>query len=68
MNNLSIEDLKTIRLALSKYPLNTGLLSTIAKIDNMLATHNIKTVWVTLPRRKYQRQNSGEYQFLPIKK
>ena len=68
MNNLTIEDLKTIKLALAKYPLSTGLMGTIAKIDDALATHNIKAEWVSLPKRKYQRETRGEYQFIAINK
>jgi hypothetical protein len=68
MNNLSIEDLKTIRLALSSYPLSKAVITALDNIDRELATHNIKAVYKSLPKRKYQRQASGEYVFEAIKK
>lgn len=64
--NLSIEDLKTIRLALSSYPLNKQVNATLEAIDAELAKHNLKAVWKRLPKRPYQRQAEGEYIFEQI--
>jgi len=64
--SLTIEDLKTIRLALSSYPLSTGLIETMGKIDDELAKHNLKAVYKSKPKRPYQRQADGEYVFEPI--
>jgi hypothetical protein len=66
--NLTIEDLKTIRLALSKYPLSTGLVGTIGKIDDELAKHNLKAEYEVQPKRKYSRGIESKLIFNPINK
>ena len=63
MNMLSIDDLKTIRVALSSAPLNRSVITTLDNVDKLLATHNIKAVYKSKPRRPYQRQAEGEYVF-----
>lgn len=66
--NLTVEDLKIIRLALSSYPLSTQVIKTIEGIDTELAKHNLRATYRSLPKRPYQRQQQGEYIFEPIKK
>jgi len=69
MNNLSIEDLKVIRVALNTQPLSQAVLEAIAAVDNELAAkHNVKAEWVSLPPKPYQRTPRGEYQFKEIVK
>jgi len=67
MNNLQLEHLKVIRVALSTQPISQAILEAIAAVDNELAAkYNIKAEWVVLPKKPYQRQESGEYQFKEI--
>lgn len=66
--NLTVEDLKTIRLALSNIHLTRGVWDTINNVDAELAKHNLKAVYKSLPKRKYQRQADGEYIFESIQK
>lgn len=65
--NLTVEDLKTIRLALSTVHLTKGVWDTINNVDAELAKHNLRAVYRSLPKRKYQRKAEGEYIFEPIK-
>lgn len=64
--DLTIEDLKTIRLALSSYALSTNVINALTSIDNELAKHNLKAEYRRLPKRKYQRDHRGEYVFINI--
>jgi hypothetical protein len=66
--NLTIEDLKLIRMGLNKVPVSHQLWDTIKSVDAMLAEHNLKYEMVSKPRRKYQRGTSHEYVFNPINK
>lgn len=66
--NLTVEDLKTIRLALSNIHLTRGVWDTINNVDAELAKHNLRAVYKSLPKRKYQRQAEGEYIFESIQK
>jgi len=63
MDILSIDDLKVIRVALSSASLNRSVITALDNVDKLLATHNIKAVYVSKPRRPYQRQADGEYVF-----
>lgn len=65
--NLTVEDLKTIRVALSSMHLTQKVWETINTVDAELAKHNLKAVYRRLPKKKYQRQTEGEYIFEPIK-
>jgi hypothetical protein len=68
-NELKLGHLKVIRVALSQQPISRAVLETIAVVDNMLATtYNVKAVYVSKPRRPYQRQADGEYVFENIVK
>jgi hypothetical protein len=64
--NLTVEDLKVIRLALSQYSLSKPVLVAIDNVDIELAQHGLKVTYQSLPKRKYQRQASGEYIFEQI--
>ena len=64
--NLTVEDLKTIRVALSRMHLTQQVWGTINNVDAELAKHNLKATYRRLPKRKYQRQEEGEYIFEPI--
>ena len=66
--NLTLEDLKIVRLALSTYPLSTEVMKTIENVDAELAKHNLRAVYRSLPKRPYQRKKDGGYVFEPIKK
>jgi len=66
--NLTVEDLKLIRMGLNKVPVSQQLWDTIKNVDAMLAEHNLKFEMVSKPRRKYQRGTSHEYVFNPINK
>lgn len=65
--DFTVEDLKTIRLALTNVHLTQGVWDTINNVDAELAKHNLRAVYRVLPKRKYQRQTEGEYIFEPIK-
>ena len=65
--NLTLEDLKVIRLALSSYPLSTQVIKTLDNVDAELAKHNLRATYRSLPKRKYQRNRQGEYVFEPIR-
>jgi hypothetical protein len=63
-NELKLGHLKLIAIALRSQPVSRATLETIAIVDNMLAaTYNVKAVYVSKPRRPYQRQADGEYVF-----
>ncbi len=66
--NLTVEDLKLIRMGLNKVPVSQQLWDTIKNVDAMLAEHNLKFEMVSKLRRKYQRGTSHEYVFNPINK
>jgi hypothetical protein len=66
--NLTVEDLKVIRLALSQYSLSRSVITAIDNVDIELAQHGLKATYQSLPKRKYQRQAHGEYIFETIKK
>jgi len=68
--NLTVEDLKTIRIGLNKVPFSSrnNILETVSKVDAMLAEHNLKFEMEAKPKRKYQRGTTYEYVFNPINK
>ena len=68
--NLSIEDLKTIRIGLNKVAFSdrNNVLETVKNVDALLAEHNLQFEMVAKPKRKWQRSTSYEYVFNPIKK
>jgi len=66
--NLTIEDLKLIRMGLNKVRVSQQLLDTIKNVDAMLAEHNLKFEMEAKPKRKWQRDTSYEYVFNPINK
>lgn len=66
--NLTIEDLKVIRLALNNVSISTALLNTINNVDAELAKHNLKIQSHIKPKRPYQRRSEIEYTFEPINK
>jgi hypothetical protein len=66
--NLTIEDLKLIRLGLNKIDVNPHMWDTIKKVDTMLAEHNLKGEFESLPRRKYARNTTSKFVFNPINK
>ena len=67
--NLSIEELKTIRLGLNKvfFGDRNNILDTMKVVDAMLAEHNLKGEYESLPRRKYARRTESKFVFNPIK-
>ena len=67
--NLSIEELKTIRLGLNKvfFSDRNNILDTMKVVDAMLAEHNLKGEYESLPRRKYARSTELKFVFNPIK-
>ena len=66
--NLTIEDLKLIRLGLNKIDVNPHMWDTIKKVDTMLAEHNLKGEFESLPRRKYARNTTSKFVYNPINK
>ncbi len=68
--NLTVEELKTIRMGLNKVSFSSrnNVLETVSKVDAMLAEHNLKFDMVAKPKRKYQRGTIYEYVFNPINK
>lgn len=66
--NLTIEDLKVIRLALHKTPLSGAVITAIDNVDKVLAENNLKLERVLRPRKKYQRTPDADYIFVEIKK
>jgi hypothetical protein len=66
--NLTIEDLKLIRMGLNKVHVSQQLLDTIKNVDAALAEHNLKFEMEAKPKRKYQRETTYEYVFNPINK
>jgi predicted DNA-binding protein YlxM (UPF0122 family) len=66
--NLTIEDLKLIRMGLNKVPVSQQLWDTIKNVDAMLAEYNLKFEMEAKPKRKYQRSTSYNYVFNPINK
>ena len=67
--NLSIEELKTIRLGLNKVAFSdrNNVLGTMKVVDAMLAEHNLKGEYESLPKRKYARSTESKFVFNPIK-
>jgi hypothetical protein len=65
--NLTIEDLKLIRLGLNKVPVSAQMWETVKNVDAILAEYNLKFDMEAKPKRKYQRGTSYEYVFNPIK-
>ena len=65
--NLTVEDLKLIRLGLNQVPVSQQMWDTIKNVDAMLAEHNLKGEFESLPRRKYARNTTSKYVFNPIK-
>ena len=63
--NLTIEELKTIRMGLNKVPFSSrnNVLETIKKVDAMLAEHGLKFEMEAQPKRKYERGTRYEYVF-----
>lgn len=65
--NLTVEDLKIIRLALSKYPLSREVFTVINNVDRELKERfNLRATYRSLPKRPYQRKKEGEYIFEQI--
>jgi hypothetical protein len=67
MCEFTVEDLKVLKRAISRMPLDKQVMDTIEKVDYELAKHGLRAVWVSAPKLKYQRQALGEYQFENIK-
>ena len=65
--NLTVEDLKLIRLGLNHVPVSQQMWDTIKNVDAMLAEHNLKGEFESLPRRKYARSTRSKFVFNPIK-
>lgn len=65
---LTIEDLKVIRIALTRVPLSTPLLTAVKNVDAVLAQHGLKCESKAKPRRPYQRRAEIEYVFESIVK
>ena len=65
--NLTVEDLKLIRLGLNQVPVSQQMWDTIKNVDAMLAEHNFKGEFESLPKRKYARNTTSKYVFNPIK-
>ena len=68
MTRMTVENLKVLRQAISKMPLDQMVLDTIEKLDLELADHGLKAIWVPAPRVKYQKKSVGSYQFENLKK
>jgi pantothenate synthetase len=68
--NLTVEELKTIRMGLNKVAFSSrnNVLETVSKVDAMLAEHNLKFEMEAKPKRKWQRDTTYEYVFNPINK
>jgi hypothetical protein len=66
--NLTIEDLKLIRIGLNKVRATQQLLDTVKNVDALLAEHNLKFEMEAKPKRKWQRDTTYEYVFNPINK
>lgn len=66
--DLTLDDLKTLKLALNRYPLDKQVLATSQALDKELAKHNLKGVYKSLPKKPYQRRAQTEYVFEPINK
>ena len=68
--NLTVEDLKTIRIGLNKVAFSSrnNVLDTMKIVDAMLAEHNLKGEFESLPRRKYARSTESKFVFNPINK
>ena len=64
--NLTIEDLKLIRLGLNKVPVSAQMWETVKNVDAMLAEHNLKFEMEAKPKRKWQRDTNYNYVFNPI--
>ena len=67
--NLTVEQLKTIRMGLNKVPFSNrnNVLETINVVDGLLAEHGLKFEMEAQPKRKYERGTRYEYVFNPIK-
>jgi hypothetical protein len=65
--NLTVEDLKLIRLGLNYVRVSSQMWDTIKNVDAMLAEHNLKGEFESLPRRKYARNTTSKFVFNPIK-
>jgi len=68
--NLTIEDLKTIRIGLNKVAFSdrNNVLETMNNVDALLAEHNLKFEMEAKPKRKWQRDTVYNYVFNPINK
>jgi hypothetical protein len=66
--NLTIEDLKLIRTGLGKVHISNQVWETMKTIDAMLAEHNLKAEYESLPKRKYARSTQSKLVFNPINK
>ena len=65
--NLTVEDLKLIRLGLNHVPVSSQMWDTIKNVDAMLAEHNLKAEYEAQPKRKYSRSTQSKLVFNPIK-
>jgi len=68
--NLTVEELKTIRMGLNKVAFSSrnNILETVRSVDAMLAEHNLKLEMIAKPKRKWQRDTTYDYVFNPINK
>jgi hypothetical protein len=68
--NLTVEELKTIRMGLNKVAFSSrnNILETVRSVDAMLAEHNLKFEMIAKPKRKWQRDTTYDYVFNPINK
>ena len=64
--NLTIEDLKLIRMGLNKVPVSPQMWDTVKNVDAILAEHNLKFEMEAKPKRKWQRDTAYNYVFNPI--
>ncbi len=54
-------------MGLNHVPVSQQMWDTIKNVDAMLAEHNLKGEFESLPRRKYARNTTSKYVFNPIK-
>jgi len=57
---LTIEELKELRIALSKATLSNNIVAMINKVDDMLKQNEYKYEYKALPRTKYQKTTHYE--------
>jgi len=62
--NFTVNELFTLRVAVSHRPISNETIALSDKIDKELDKLGYKVEWVALPKVKYQRQRQGEYKLL----